>query len=60
MEKAKSQSLEEDFEGQASHTGKQSQKKKTIVNLKLNLEISYCHYSVWNLSNTFEWVDGII
>ena len=40
MEKAKSQSLEEDFEGQASHTGKQSQKKKTIVDLKLNLEIS--------------------
>lgn len=59
MEEAKSQSLEEDFEGQASHTGKQSQKEKTIVKLKLNLEISY-HYSVWNLSNNFEWVDGII
>ena len=43
MEEAKSQSLEEDFEGQASHTGKQSQKKKTTVKLKLNLEISYCH-----------------
>ena len=37
MEEAKSQSLEEDFEGQASHTGKESQKKKTIVKLKLSL-----------------------
>lgn len=29
MEEAKSQSLEEDFEGQATHTGKQSYRKKT-------------------------------
>lgn len=28
MEEAKSQSLEEDFEGQATHTGKKSQKEK--------------------------------
>lgn len=28
MEEAKNQSLEEDFEGQATHTGKKSQKKK--------------------------------
>lgn len=28
MEEAKSQSLEEDFEGQATHTGKQSYKRK--------------------------------
>lgn len=40
MEEAKSQSLEEDFEGQATHTGNKSCKKKWITKLKLNLEIS--------------------
>lgn len=40
MEEARRQSLEEDFEGQATHTGKQSQKKKVTAKLKLNPEIS--------------------
>lgn len=40
MEEAKSQSLEEDFDGQATHTGKQSLGRKPITKSKLNLEIS--------------------
>lgn len=40
MEEAKSQSLEEDFERQATHTGNQSDKQKLIIKLKLNLEIA--------------------
>lgn len=40
MEEAKSRSLEEDFEGQATHTGKQIQKEKKNTRLKLNVDVS--------------------